>query len=61
MKRMSTYHKLAQKRLPKEPSYPTHCARCGERFSPADIDHDLAEVADGIIHASCMRPGEEIA
>lgn len=33
------------------------CARCGELTSPPD----RAEVAEGLVHAQCMHPGEEIA
>jgi hypothetical protein len=33
------------------------CVRCGEWTTP----DDRAEVADGLVHAQCMRPGEEIA
>lgn len=36
--------------------YP-ECERCGE----VTTHNDIAEVADGIVHQSCMRPGEEIA
>jgi hypothetical protein len=34
------------------------CARCGERISKRD---EAAEAADGLVHADCMRPGEEVA
>jgi len=37
------------------------CQRCRERFSLTDMDHNVAEVAIGLIHASCRTPGEEIA
>jgi hypothetical protein len=33
------------------------CARCGEFTTP----QDRAEVADGLVHASCMLAGEEVA
>jgi hypothetical protein len=33
------------------------CVRCGE----FPLSNDVAEVADGIVHASCMREGEQIA
>jgi len=35
------------------------CARCGERFFIVDLDHTAFKVADGLVHASCLRPGEE--
>lgn len=33
------------------------CVRCGE----FPLSNNVAEVADGIVHASCMREGEQIA
>lgn len=39
-----------------QPMCISHCARCGERF----YGEGKAEVTAGLIHDSCLWPGEEV-
>ena len=35
------------------------CSRCGIRFFIVDLGHTAFKQSDGLVHASCCRPGEQ--
>jgi hypothetical protein len=58
MARVERMDRMVARAAARHPNDRRRCARCGSTFRP---DQERAETAAGIIHASCLNEGEELA